>query len=225
MLGASSSVGSAIRSELFSKSYSVISTSRLAREHSRDGADGLWVPLDLDSDDSCLLFCENLKSLEFTCAILCVGSMYHNSWPGEKSLESAVSYFSAHVARYLWVIENISYVLHSRSGRILNISSRAAVLGSFDHFYAAAKSAVDAVIRSIPHKSSLPVSALSLAPGLLEGSTMSSLFREADLESHRRRSGYQLWNPKRLAEEVVSILESEKVTWDGSVVEVGPTYL
>ena len=225
VLGSSSSLGISLTPRLAEAGFQIYGTSRTGNGAVLAGDVGpQLLQLDLSSDKSCESFVEKVEGLDYETVILLIGSLYLPWSNDQDSIATVREYFEIFVSRYLWVVDRLIEGAVSTNLRILNISSRAAIFGSFDQYYAATKSAMDKFLLSKCRTADGSLKALSVAPGLIEGSGMARHFDPEHLQSHRERADSQLLDVDSAAKELTTLLKTPNELWDGRTITIGPVY-
>lgn len=224
MLGGSSSVGSALVSSLLNRGIDVIATSRKPKSTPFElGSQLTWRELDLESARSCEAFARSLSEFDYSHAILTIGALSGLANQEGILLADAEAYLGSMVSRYCWIISEI-ISRSSSSLRVLNISSRASIHGSWDEYYAVSKASIDVFLRSLHRKHQPRVQTISLVAGLIESSGMASHFLPDEIESHRSRAPAPLLTVRKTIQEIETALFGSDFDWDGRSVLIGPDY-
>lgn len=225
MLGASSSLGLALSTRLNKAGATIYGTTRAPGAAVLEGAPTTKpLSLDLASDQSCESFVKKVADLKFETVILLIGSLYIPWARTPHELGTVKNYFEVFVSRYLWIVDQLITEASSPNFRILNVSSRAAVFGSYDHYYSAAKSSMDLYLLSKCRNSGGSLKVLSAVPGLIEGSGMASHFEPHHVQNHRQRASAPLLTVSSAAVELAALLDLPLKLWDGRTVTIGPVY-
>jgi len=223
VLGGTSSIGSSFLRILALEGIATLATCR-TRGSEQQASETQWLELDLASRNSCERFALEIRSIGFRYVVLFIGALSVKEGKPLADLQEVEDYVTAYVARYIWVLDAILSATEPAPLRLLHVSSRASRYGSWDQYYSASKSAMEAALRSFVRKHSNRVEALSVATGLIEGSKMALSFSSSGLESHRTRSENSLWDVKELSDSLKKVLFDQKLDWDGRVIELGPSY-
>lgn len=224
VLGGGSSVGSRLIASLLDRGINVTATSRdpnSARLHHHSQLS--WSELNLEDRWSCENFARSLIGTDYSHAILSIGALSGFANRASLQIGDAEAYLGSMVSRYCWVISEI-ISRSSGSVRVLNISSRAAIYGSWDQYYAVSKASVEVLLRSLHRKHQPRVQTISLVAGLIESSGMASNFLPEEIESHRRRAPAPLLTVEKTVHEIERALFDPDFAWDGRSELIGPDY-
>lgn len=146
---------------------------------------------------------------------------------GELSLSESnkEKYLSINLISTISILENLRNNLNKEEKSIfIYMASRSAIYPSFDLYYSIVKAGLAAAIRSLSFGLLKNQKMLSIAPGLIVGSSMYESMPEYVRKSHHVRSDNNLLDLKNLASEVFKIIDCQDNFENGSLIEVGPKY-
>lgn len=216
IVGGSSSLGKNLIDHLLSAGIYVYATSRSRQKESPQIS---WLKLDLSSKRSCKKFVNNLKNINFDKAVLLVGEVFDDR--EDPKLSKVSKYFETYISSYSWIINKIIKSSKQNNPHIMYMSSRSAVHGSWNEYYAAAKSAISLFIKS---KNKHGVGTLCITAGLIQGSEMYNTFTKKEIKDHCHRAGGNLVSVEEVSKELLKILANDSEIWDGRNINIGPDY-
>ena len=174
--------------------------------------------LDLADQASIKSFNDYIKNKQFNLIMYMIGELSLSESNKEK-------YLSTNLLSTVSVLENLRNSLDKEEKSILiYMASRSAIYPSFDLYYSLVKAGLAAAIRSLSLGLLKNQKMLSLAPGLVVGSSMYETMPENVRKSHHVRSDNNLLDLKNLASEVFKIIDCQDDFENGSLIEVGPKY-
>lgn len=177
-----------------------------------------WVQLDLADQGSVKSFNDYIKNKEFNLILYMIGEL-------SLSESNKENYLSTNLISTIYILENLRNSLNKEEKSILiYMASRSAIYPSFDLYYSVVKAGLSAAIRSLSLGLLKNQKMLSIAPGLIVGSSMYESMPEYVRKSHHVRSDNNLLNLKNLASEVFKIIDCQDNFENGSLIEVGPKY-
>lgn len=220
ILGGSSSLTKAVLSLLQSEG---VSTSVTYRDQFKENVlKNEHYFLDISKVQKVENFLDDIKGRNFDFVINLIGSTsnYYSSY----EYKSIDEYFRTYVSNLIFLFDNLFMDSRlAKYGRILHISSRAAKYGSFDRFYAASKSAIEAYIKSIPRSIDSSISINAINVGLIVNSKMFLDMDVSTRELHQNKAENNLLDCMEVAQYVVKIL-TDIQTYSGRVIYIGPQY-
>lgn len=174
--------------------------------------------LDISSEASISSFESFIQTAQFDTVVSLIGKTFIEESVSEKS-SSVALYLNSYITNLICLFDKVIASLKNTQKKsfFTFVSSRAAIYGSFDPYYAATKGALQAYITSVSNKYPQITFHLIIS-GLIEESKM---FLEMDLvnvESHRTRAGNQLAHIDDFGNFLFSAIESEKselIHWFG----------
>jgi len=177
-----------------------------------------WVQLDISDQVSIKSFNEYIKNKEFNLILYMIGELSLSESNKEK-------YISTNLVSAISILEHLRHSLDKEKKSVLiYMASRSAIYPSFDLYYSIVKAGLAAAIRSLSFGLLKNQKMLSLAPGLIVGSSMYESMPEYVRKSHHVRSDNNLYDLKKLASEVFKIIDCQDNFENGSLIEVGPKY-
>ena len=216
LIGGDSSLGAAISARASVQGWSVLSTSRKCEQGSSAESGELF--LDLSKQDSIEGFFSVIGEKRFQSVIFSIGKT-------SKKQEDLDEYFRVHLVNALRVITRVAgLVSHERGSSIIYLSSRAALYPSFDVNYSVVKAGLMAGLRSLSRVAPPNQRFLSLAPGLIEDSSMYREMSPAVQENHRLRAGGSLLTMEEFANQCLEIVNNSEDFAQGATIELGPVY-
>ena len=168
-----------------------------------------WIQLDIASEDSCQNFLEVYSELNPDCTILAIGKL-SKSAQNSNQKDALKKYLQTYAVYYPLLITQMARLQEGYNRRkfFFNISSRSAVLGSYDSNYAVSKSAVHVLMKSLPKTYGNRLSCYNLVLGLIEGSNMFHEMSKQEQQNHQVRAGGRLVQLDNCAEEIIEIVKS-----------------
>ena len=186
-----------------------------------------WLYLDFSTPKSIDLFFLQIQGLNFARIIFLVGKS--SGFKLENfSDEDFDSYFKTQLMQPIKVIDRlISFLESEKPANLIFVSSRSAIYGSYDWPYGVVKAGIQNFVISASRLIKYPKSVLSVASGLILGSTMQMEMNDEVIDSHRNRAhrnGFQLMTTKDFANEVWGLDPVTTLEMNGHVVELGAQY-
>ena len=177
-----------------------------------------WVQLDISNQASIESFNEYIKNKEFRLIIFVIGELSLSESNKEK-------YLITNLVSATSILESLRNSLDKEDKSVLlYVASRSAIYPSFDLYYSIVKAGLAAAIRSLSLGLLQNQKMLSIAPGLIVGSSMYEKTPKNVRNSHHIRSEYKLLDLKKLAREIFKIIDCQDNFENGSLIEVGPKY-
>jgi NAD(P)-dependent dehydrogenase (short-subunit alcohol dehydrogenase family) len=219
ILGVTSSLAPSILRSAKARGYNIYGTYRNRINVSPDFEDLVTLhELDISSEASISSFASFIQTAQFDTVVSLIGKTFIDKNIHAKSA-SVVLYLNSYITNLICLFDKIISSLENTQKKcsFTYVSSRAAIYGSFDPYYAATKSALQAYVTSLSSKYPQITFHLIIS-GLIEESTM---FREMDLvnvENHRSRAENQLAHINDFGNFLFSAIESEKselIHWFG----------
>ena len=186
-----------------------------------------WLHLDLSKRESIDLFFSQIRSLKFVRIVFLVGktSGFKQRIYSEGELEI---YFNTQLIRPIKVIDRlVSFLELEKPSNLLFISSRAALYGSHDWPYGVAKAGIQNFVTSASKVIEKPKSVLSVASGLIVGSTMQMEMTDEVVNSHKsraRENGLDLMTITDFVTQIWNLDPVVTLEMNGQVVEIGAVY-
>ena len=219
ILGVTSSLAPSIIRRAKAQGYNIYGTFRNQSNITRDYEDLVTLlELDISSEASISSFESFIQTAQFDTVVSLIGKTFIEESVSEKS-SSVALYLNSYITNLICLFDKVIASLKNTQKKsfFTFVSSRAAIYGSFDPYYAATKGALQAYITSVSNKYPQITFHLIIS-GLIEESKM---FLEMDLvnvESHRTRAGNQLAHIDDFGNFLFSAIESEKselIHWFG----------
>jgi hypothetical protein len=177
-----------------------------------------WVQLDISDQASIESFNEYIKNKEFRLILFVIGELSLSESNKEK-------YLITNLMSATLILESLRNSLDKEEKSVLlYVASRSAIYPSFDLYYSIVKAGLAAAVRSLSLGLLQNQKMLSIAPGLIVGSSMYEKTPKNVRKSHHTRSDYKLLDLKNLASEVFKIIDCQDNFENGSLIEVGPKY-
>ena len=201
------------------RGYNIYGTYRNRSNVSPDFEDLVTLlELDISSEASISSFDGFIQTTQFDAVVSLIGKTFIEKNMSEKSA-SVILYLNSYITNLICLFDKIIASLENtqKKSSFTYVSSRAAIYGSFDPYYAATKSALQAYVTSVSNKYPQITFHLIIS-GLIEESTM---FLEMDLvnvKNHRLRAENQLAHINDFGNFLFSAIESEKselIHWFG----------
>jgi short-subunit dehydrogenase len=219
ILGVTSSLAPSIIRAAKDQGYNIYGTFRNQSNASCDYEDLVTLlELDISSEASISSFESFIHTVQFDTVVSLIGKTFIENNVSEKS-SSVALYLNTYITNLICLFDKVIASLQNTQEKssFTFVSSRAAIYGSFDPYYAATKGALQAYVTSVSNK--YPQTTLHLiVSGLIEESKM---FLEMDLvnvEKHRTRAGNQLAHIDNFGNFLFSAIESKKsglIHWFG----------
>jgi NAD(P)-dependent dehydrogenase (short-subunit alcohol dehydrogenase family) len=215
VVGGDSSLAVALVSKLQASNYRVWATSRrvtrpvdsVARFH-----------LDLENQDSIQGLLASLGGERFDLIAVLIGAPSKAIETQNKYVET---YFSNMIRLFVGLIPFLDEEVNSA---FLHVSSRSSIYPSKDVLYSAVKGGLNSALRSMTLGVGENARLLSVAPGLILGSTMSNDMPAEVRASHKTRSKHELLNVDGFCAALVDLVGRSQNYKTGSIVEIGPRY-
>jgi NAD(P)-dependent dehydrogenase (short-subunit alcohol dehydrogenase family) len=178
-----------------------------------------WYSLDVSSASSIANFLSSIEGMTFNCIISFIGAQSSSIRPPSK-------YVEAHLTNTLGLLENLLPHLSQESGSaLINVSSRSALYPSKDIYYSAVKGGLISGIRSLKLMVNPNSKIISIAPGLVLGSSMANDMAAEVRNDHFERSEGRLLDLTSFSEEFLKVLRTLGDYQTGTVIEIGPKYI
>ena len=222
VIGGDSSLGSAVIVLAKSQGFDVTATTRRQIEKKYENVE--WLLLDIEDASSVEGFINSLTDSRFERIIYCLGEL-SNITNFDESQDAYQKYFNTCFATSAFILMKIVASLDStQPSQLIYVSSRSAIYPSFDFAYAAVKSGLTSFITSLAKRLEYPMSALSVAPGLIIDSGMYKKMAKDIQDSHKHRSGYRLLTLEDTARLILNIDCEQSIRQNGQIIEIGPSY-
>ena len=186
-----------------------------------------WLHLDLSKRESIDLFFLQIQNLKFVRIVFLVGKT-SGFKPRIYSEGDLASYFKTQLIQPIKVIDRlVSFLESEKPANLIFISSRAALYGSHDWPYGVAKAGVQNFVTSTSKLIEKPKSVLSVASGLIVGSTMQIEMADEVLHSHKNRArenGFDLMTINDFVRQIWKLNPVVTLEMNGQVVEIGAVY-
>jgi hypothetical protein len=186
-----------------------------------------WLYLDFSKRESIDLFFSQIEDLNFVRIVFLVGktSGFKQKIYSEDDLES---YFRTQLIRPIKVIDRlVSFLESEKPANFIFVSSRAALYGSYDWPYGVAKAGIQNFVTSTSKLIENPKSVLSVASGLIVGSTMQMEMIDEVFDSHKNRAhqnGFELMTIEHFVLQLWKFDPVATLEMNGDVVEIGAVY-
>jgi len=215
-VGATASLSPSIVAEAQNRGYQVTGTFRSKDKRYREITE--WLDLDIAKVASIEKFISGIENGNFDLIIYLAGATN----PTRNSLDE---YIETHFTNSILLIESLIKTLSNNSpATFMYMSSRSAIYPSFDVFYSAIKSGISAALRSLGSTDKSGNKLFSIAPGLIEESSMYREMSTENRKKHVSRSGNSLLSTDELALSIFRVLDDRDNFKNGQIIEVGPSY-
>ena len=222
VIGGDSSLGSAIIVLAKIQGFDVTATTR--RQITKKCETVQWLLLDIENASSVEGFINTLAESRFERIIYCLGEL-SNIANFDESQDAYQKYFNIYFATSAFIMmKMVASLDSSQPSQLIYISSRSAIYPSFDFLYAAVKSGLTSFITSLAKRLEYPMSALSVAPGLIIDSSMYKKMAKDIQDSHHYRSGNRLLSLEDAARLILNIDCEQSIRHSGQIIEIGPSY-
>ena len=231
ILGGTSSLGRAILENSKILDFDVTATYRHDLLELKKKNHITWFPLDIESKESCHNFLKMYSFLNPDCVIFTIGKL-SESTHDISHLSILEQYLQTYAVNYPLLITQMAKMQEFRRQRLyfFNISSRSALLGSYDSSYAVTKSVVHVLMKSLPKIYGNRLTCFNFVLGLIENSNMFKKMSEQEQQNHRDRAGGRLMKIEDCADEIIEYMkstmsypaESQDTQTD---IAIGPQYL
>lgn len=181
-----------------------------------------WLNLELSERESVEKFLDALSDTQFNKVFFLIGAVTNRHFL-EMSHSEMLRYYSTYVVNALYLLQGCLKNIKPTSS-IIVMSSRAGSNASYDVHYSAAKSALEAYVRS--SAGALPVnqSIIGISCGLVENSRMFLDMKPEHQESHKNRAGGRLIAVEELCSQIWKLSDESTSVNNGKVIHVGPVY-
>jgi NAD(P)-dependent dehydrogenase (short-subunit alcohol dehydrogenase family) len=215
VIGGNSSLSQEIIRHATKLNYCVYLTDRV---NSRSMTDGTKIKLDLTNDLDVENFLEELKGIKFDLIVFTIGEL--SNLQHKFTVNRFRKYLDTHITNTILVIKK-SLLILEEEGTFIYISSRSANNKSFDPYYSAGKSAIQAFLKS--YTSYLPVSQriYSIAPSLIEDSNMYKQMSAEDHIRHRLRANGSLLSLENVSMFIWSLHLNKSNFETGEIIPIG----
>ena len=206
ILGAQSSIASAVMKELTSHHSKIIGThsSPLPPKSSFNSID--WQHLDLENPEGISKFLELNGKKPFDVVLNLIGKL---SYLGRSAnLADIAKYFNTHVTNHTYLVEQLLQLRNYQPLLYINFSSRSVTYGSNDLYYSQAKSAIHCLTKSLA-KLYRGSSFINLIPGLIKDSAMYLSMPENVQSDHVLRAGRPLMELDEVGKFVVNLIHQQ----------------
>jgi len=219
ILGVTSSLAPSIIKRATHQGYNIYGTFRNQSNASHDFEDLVTLlELDISSEASISSFESFIQNVHFDTVVSLIGKTFIENNVTEKS-SSVALYLNSYITNLICLFDKViaSLEITQKKSSFTFVSSRAAIYGSFDPYYAATKGALQAYVTSVSSKYP-QITFHLIVSGLIEESKM---FLEMDLvnvEKHRTRAGNQLAHIDDFGNFLFSTIESKQsglIHWFG----------
>ena len=219
ILGITSSLAPSIVSSAKLRGYTIYGTCRSLKDTSPDLKVSVnLIELDISSKDSISKFENYIRTIKLNFIVSLIGQTSRKINTSQ-DYDYIALYFSSYITNLIYLFDTIipHYLDDNQELLFAYVSSRAALYGSFDPYYAATKSAIQSYIASVSRKY-LNITFFVILSGLIEGSKMMREMDVMSLMSHRTRANNQLAHVDDFGEFLFSITQSENlnlINWFG----------
>lgn len=216
VIGGTSSLATPVIKLLSSNESKVYATFRNAPKNK--GTSTKWSHLDVSSQDSILEFLVEIHHQEFDFILVFVGAPY-----GEE--DTPAVYVETYLTNMIFLLQSLSSNLKSNViSAMLHVSSRSAIYPSRDVMYSAVKGGLNSALRSISRQLPQNSKIISIAPGLVLGSTMAADMPPDIRADHIVRSSNELLDINGFAAEFLALMNNVENIESGTITELGPRY-
>ena len=201
------------------RGYTIYGTYRSPSNVTRECADlATMVELDISSEESISSFESFIQNTQFDNVVSLIGKTFIEKH-FDKKLSNVSLYLTSYITNLICLFDKVIASLDNtkNNSTFTYVSSRAAIYGSFDPYYAATKSALQAYVTSLSNKYP-QIDFHLIISGLIEESRMFLEMDLANVENHRTRAGNQLAHVDQFGDFLFSAIESkesELIHWFG----------
>lgn len=130
------------------------------------------------------------------------------------------SVFNINIIGPIKLIKRLKDKFNPKS-KILFVGSIARSAGSYDEVYAASKSAIHALVKSIAKKSNNGINCNCISPGLIENSNMYNKFSASEINIHKSQTPTgELLNLQDIAKVCFNICQDEWNQLNGQIIDI-----
>jgi len=216
ILGGSSSLAERVISDLLAGGCNVTATSR--PPNSSKVPSLVWLELDISKTLSMDSFLSAITQREYDAILFFIGA------PSKVS-RSTSEYVETYFTNTLFLVERLlSHLKKDSSSGFIHISSRSSIYPSRDMLYSAVKSGLNAGFRSMTIGLDNSIKIISVATGLILGSSMANDMSDELREDHLMRSKETLLDVGEFSSKLLGLLAEIDNLDTGSIIEIGPSY-
>lgn len=218
VLGGGSSLAIPTIKLLAGLEFLIIATTKLAEPKTEIPEVSSWLTLDVSSLTSIEQFLAKLQDKRFDFILIFVGAPSNNS-------DTPSAYVETYLTNVTFLCQRlVSHLKQNVPTALVHVSSRSSLYPSRDVLYSAVKGGLNSAIRSMTLGLPQETKLLSVAPGLVLGSTMANDMPVAVRSDHVQRSSGELLNVDGFAVEFLKLIMRIEEIETGSVIELGPSY-
>ena len=225
VLGGTSSLADAVIDKALALGFTVHATRRNSTNHHvREDIDA-WHELDLDESSSVKDFIDSVSMEKFDTVICLLGKVFQTSdLESNRNFEKLTNYFTSQVVRLSVVCQFLIEECMSEypTSSFIYLSSRSAVNGSWDQYYACAKGAMHSYFLSLANKVEIHSQIILVVSGLIQNSRMYQQMSPENRQKHLTLSGGFLPNTEDFANFVFELNQTwatqsiSPVVWFGN---------
>ena len=213
IIGVKSSLGIEIEKIFKSNKYEVFGTSRSFNKKSNLQE----IFLDFENLESLNKLKNKIPNID--CLIFCSGILLGKELSGYKD-EEIYKVYQTNIIGPVMTLSRISKKLKTKCS-IVFIGSIAGSAGSYDEIYASSKSAINGLVKSLAKKSRNSMRFNSIAPGLIENSTMFKKFSASEIENHKKNTPTNELNDlRKIAKICFNICQEEWSQLNGQTIDI-----
>ena len=213
IIGSKSSLGNEIEKVFKNNFYEVFGTSRKFYKSSNPKE----IFLDFDNIESLNKLEEKIPNID--CLIFCTGVLIGKGF-NKYEYDEISNVFHANIIGPIVTLSRIAKKLNNKCS-IVFIGSISGSAGSYDEVYASSKSAINGLIKSLAKKSKNSMRFNSIAPGLINNSTMFQQFSPAEIENHKISTPTNELNElKNIAKICFDICQEDWFQLNGQTIDV-----
>lgn len=216
ILGGSSSLAGRVISDLLAAGCNVTATNRQPNSSKATSLD--WLALDISKTPSIDSFLSAIAQRKFDAILLFIGA------PSKVS-QFASDYVQTYFTNTLFLVERLlSQLKKDSSSGFIHISSRSSIYPSRDMLYSAVKSGLNAGFRSMTIGLDNRIKIISVATGLILGSSMANDMPDEIRKDHLMRSKENLLDVGAFSSKILGLMAEMDNLETGSIIEIGPSY-
>ncbi len=227
MLGGTSSLADAVITKALELGFTVHATRRESTGHNVRADIDRWYELDLNESSSVEEFFNSISREKFDTIICLIGKVFRNNdTDSNENFENLTIYFTSQVVRLSMICQFLIEKCMSidPQSSFIYLSSRSAVNGSWDQYYACAKGAMHSFFLSLAKKVEIESRIVLVLSGLIQGSRMYQQMTPENRHKHFVLSGGILPNSKNFADFIFELNESGTSKSNSPIVWFGTPY-
>jgi NAD(P)-dependent dehydrogenase (short-subunit alcohol dehydrogenase family) len=177
-----------------------------------------WLELDISSQESILLFLNNIPNNFYDKVIFLVGKTTKKKY-NKINIVELEKYYIEQASNYIYTLQNI-LAKTKNNGSVAVVTSRAANYGSYDVHYSAVKGAIQSAVKSLA-KFTKNKTIFCVSPSLIFDSKMFKEMSSKNIAKHLKRTNNKLLKKDEVASFIWNSCNTSLINLNGKVLEIG----